>query len=358
MSEDQYEESSAGWDAIDAALEAVYGSQEPKHYGTVIPYSLGGPDPLNGISVYEVQTPLPHWHFVTYGFTELYEKEFEDPDYSGYGFELTLRLLKAADEEEPPAWALNLLQNLGRYVFGSGNLFRSGDYMDANGPIRLESDTKLTALSFIEDPLLPPMDTPNGRVEFIQLVGITHDELEAMQLWNTLGLLRTLEEHLPLYITDLDRDSLLQLPAVAAAVETGMEREGSNTGFLYVDQLAWDTDTEAKGASGAPAGELRLGAKQAEIVGKLLRGRLLKGKTLALASRDIHVTLQPGEQASVTESEDGIVLTLDNGAAAALSSRLRPVAESFTLAELPGAAIRILPTYIKDTEGNVVKTIG
>lgn len=207
-----------GWAAIDEALEQLYGEQEQKHYGTAIPYMLGGPDPLNGISVYEVREPLPHWHFVTYGFSELYEKESEDPEHSGYGFELTFRLFKPATEDEPPAWALNLLQNLGRYVFNSGNVFRSGDYMDANGPIALEADTLLTALAFIADPLLPAIDTPNGRLEFIQLVGITNDELLAMQVWNTLGVLAEMTEHLPLYMTDLQRDSLLKLPAIAEAV--------------------------------------------------------------------------------------------------------------------------------------------
>ena len=47
-----------GWDAIDQALAQVYGEQEPKHYGTLIPYSLGGQDPLDGISVYKVKHPF------------------------------------------------------------------------------------------------------------------------------------------------------------------------------------------------------------------------------------------------------------------------------------------------------------
>lgn len=69
-----HEENTSGWDAIDKAMEELYGEQEPKHYGTSIPYMLGGPDPLDGISVYALNTPMPHWHFVTYGFSELYEK--------------------------------------------------------------------------------------------------------------------------------------------------------------------------------------------------------------------------------------------------------------------------------------------
>lgn len=42
-----------GWDAIDSRLKEVYGSQEPRHWGTLVTASLGGPDSLDGISAYE-----------------------------------------------------------------------------------------------------------------------------------------------------------------------------------------------------------------------------------------------------------------------------------------------------------------
>ena len=107
-----------GWDAIDSVLLPIYGGREPRHYGTILPMMLGGNDPLQGISVYKNLLPEPHYHFVTYGFSELYEKESEDPELSGYGFELTFRLAcDASDPEEPPRWPLNLLQNIARYVF-------------------------------------------------------------------------------------------------------------------------------------------------------------------------------------------------------------------------------------------------
>ena len=84
--QNDFEEPEAiGWDAIDAALTPIYGKQEPRHYGTILPAMLGGDDPLQGISVYKNLSPKPHYHFVTYGFSELYEKESDDPEYSGYG---------------------------------------------------------------------------------------------------------------------------------------------------------------------------------------------------------------------------------------------------------------------------------
>ena len=74
-----------GWDAITSECERVYPAQKnPKHYGTLISWQLGGKDPLDGISIYDGGD---YWHFVTYGLSELYEKESDDKDISGYGID-------------------------------------------------------------------------------------------------------------------------------------------------------------------------------------------------------------------------------------------------------------------------------
>ncbi|AWB43737.1 branched-chain alpha-keto acid dehydrogenase subunit E2 [Paenibacillus sp. CAA11] len=350
------EAGTAGWDAIDTALQKIYGDQEPKHYGTMISYMLGGPDPLDGISVYEVNDPVPHWHFVTYGFSELYDKESDNAEYSGYGFELTLRLSRPAGEEEPPGWALNLLQNMGRYVFNSGNIFNSGDYLDANGPICLGSPTKLTALAFTDDPFLPQIDTPNGKVEFLQMVGITGDELEAMQIWNTSGVLAACKAQMPLYITDLMRDSVLEQESVAESVRLGSESEGSSTGFLAVDQLA--AERIKKGFFKGSADEITLGAKQAGIIGKLITGRITKGRSLSLVGKGVQVIFDPADQPGFEREESGIRIKLNDAAVTELARHLKPVAGTFELSAIKGLSFQIIPTQIRDQEGNVVETIG
>lgn len=345
MSEENH---SAGWDAINQAVAKIYGDQEPKHYGTMIPYALGGPDPLDGISAYKVESPQPHWHFVTYGFSELYEKESEIAEESGFGFELTFRLTRKEEEDEPPAWALNLLQNMGRYVFSSGNTFQAGDHLDANGPICLGSDTQLTALAFVDDPELSAIDTPNGRVQFLQMVGITGDELEVMMAWNTLGVLSCGLPYMPYYITNLERDSLLRMTDVSEAVQTGMEQEGSSTGFLFVSQLAWEQS----------ASKLTIGAKQADVIGKLLRGRVLKDDLLILAGADLRVIFEPGEKPEIIVKEDTVRFVLDESTVAEFSQKLQPKESSFEISSLPGTVIHIVKTNITDRDGNVVKVIG
>ncbi|KAF9111727.1 hypothetical protein BGX30_007496, partial [Mortierella sp. GBA39] len=148
-------------------------------------------------------------------------------------------------------------------------------------------DTQLTALAFTEDPELPAIQTPNGQVEFLEMTGITGDELEAMQTWNTLGVLGAAEEHIPYYITDLTRGSLLRIPPVAEKIRQGAEAEGSSTGFLFVDQLAWEPGKS--GWFSKQPSVVKMGAKQAGIIAKLLLGRILKGRSLTLVGPDTRV---------------------------------------------------------------------
>lgn len=54
--------------------------------------AAGGDDPLDGISVYD---DGHCWHVVGYGLSDLYGRQGDDPDYSGFGVEYTLRLKKA-----------------------------------------------------------------------------------------------------------------------------------------------------------------------------------------------------------------------------------------------------------------------
>ena len=79
----------------------------------------------------------------------------------------------------------------------------------ANSPIRLEYDTQITAVAFVLDPELGEIDTPHGKVQFLQAVGITAKELEMLRASFSIEkveeLIRQLEIGNPLLITDLDR---------------------------------------------------------------------------------------------------------------------------------------------------------
>lgn len=199
-----------GWQCIDKVFEQLYPGQEPQHYAPPVHYTLGGEDPLDGISIYESKKQEDHYHFVSYGLSELYyEEESVGGEFSKWGFELTFRLKPFPEDKGEPGWVLMLMQNLARYVFNSKRWFEEYHFIPANGPIRLNTETDITALAFITDPEAGMIDTPHGAVTFLQMVGLTSAEYEQLQqnpqTTETKKLLDKLKEQNPLLITDLMR---------------------------------------------------------------------------------------------------------------------------------------------------------
>lgn len=203
------EASSPGWDVIDSALAAVYGDQTPKHYAPALHAALGGPDPIDGISLYRSTAGgVAHLHLVTYGFSQLYYDEaLLGKPYSRFGFELTLRLRQDPADDEMPSWAINMAQNIARYVFKSGRWFEPGHCMPANGPLKIGDPTALVGVAFDIDPELGVIETPHGEVQFLQMFGITQAELDRMKAGeiDVRGLLAEHRATNPLLVTDLAR---------------------------------------------------------------------------------------------------------------------------------------------------------
>lgn len=206
----ELDDEAPGWDAIDATLNRIYPDTNPLHYAPDVPWALGGEDPLDGVSLYPRTAPVPHWHLVTYGMSELYGKESDDPEESGWGFEFTIRAAHDLAGGSAPMWPLTLLQTLAKYVFDSGNPFAPGHTIGVNGPINSERpDTAIRAITFVEDPELGAIDTAHGRMMFLQVVGITEPEYQAARGGNSRALLDAIGPQLPLFVTDDTRGSLL-----------------------------------------------------------------------------------------------------------------------------------------------------
>jgi len=126
-----------------------------------------------------------NWHYplsacVSFGLTDLHGdgrvhalEEPSGPDFpSGFGFELTFRLIKptrnGADDittpaSPPPTWPAALLQALAKYVFHTGNSFFSGDHVSWHCPLDGSNvDSRLQHMLLAEDLLLPPVPGPLG----------------------------------------------------------------------------------------------------------------------------------------------------------------------------------------------------
>lgn len=169
-------------------------------------YWLGGQDPLDYISIYDNEGQIlsdipPHWHYISFGLSDLHGDGRVHPmhsdcleDRSGLGFELTFRLKKTPDEikrrkdAKPPTWPANLLQNLAKYVFQTGNLLCVGDNIPYN-KILSEKSPKIKHILIGEDVVMSKVNTKLGYVDFLQIIGATDEELEQAIQWNGNGVI-------------------------------------------------------------------------------------------------------------------------------------------------------------------------
>ena len=188
-------EGAPGWDAIEAAFRRLYpGQDSPRYFGT------SGGEPRNscvwGVCAYQASG---YWHLVTLGLSELWTKQGKQADTSGWGFELTIKVPCGKGDAEPAGWAGRLLKLVGDSVYRTGKPLAEGSRLDIGAPITMPVISTLQALALTRDRELPVLETPNGRVEFLQVVGITLGELEEMQASTTaegLDLLRVSNPHL------------------------------------------------------------------------------------------------------------------------------------------------------------------
>lgn len=198
-----------GWDSITAACEKIYPTQKsPKHYGTLIGWRLGGNDPLDGISIYDGGD---YWHFVTFGLSELFDKESENKDVSGYGMEFTFKLKKDAyeDEEAEIRCICGILQSIARITFTQGEVFNSYEYLYTGQTqgIDVNMQSNITGFITIPDKELKPITTPNGTVDFVEFIGATDAELTALKDKKTT--VRELYEKIGSDVTSYHRESVI-----------------------------------------------------------------------------------------------------------------------------------------------------
>ena len=177
---------------------------------------------MAGVSIFDCEDSAFHRHIVSFGMSELYyDPQSAQEEFSGWGFEFSMRVAPFADDPDSdlgnggvapnePFWVISVMQNLAKYVHTSKKWFEAYHFMPANSPIRLDTDTKLVGVAFAPDPVLGGIGTPNGRVEFLQMVGITQRELDWLREDPTTQrverLIDMMRKDNPLLITDLKRE--------------------------------------------------------------------------------------------------------------------------------------------------------
>ena len=203
----EQEDWSPGWEAIDRVFEELYPNQEPAHFGTDLHARawLGGDQYIDGYSIYE--SPHGYKHMVTYGMTDLYVNEQAfGGEWSGWGYEMTIKLPEGNVED--CLWAVSMLSNLARYTYTQKKPFEPFQYVAGNGSsLHIGEDSAITALLVLNDPEVSGVDSVHGRIDFLQMVGITQRELELLieDSSNVVLLSERMKKDNPYFITDMKR---------------------------------------------------------------------------------------------------------------------------------------------------------
>ncbi|XP_060573441.1 suppressor of fused homolog [Ruditapes philippinarum] len=311
----------AGLEAIDKACLEIYPDQiNPLQATAVVKFWLGGPDPLDYISIYSNNGDVdrgipPHWHYVSYGFSDLYgdnrvHKYSGSGLPSGYGFEMTMRLKKCGNESAPPMWPSGLMNRLANYVFQTGNTLHVGDHVPWHKPLDGCEESLVQHMLVAKDPQLHELHSPYGNLDFRQVVGVTNDEMKAAQRWKGAGVLELMSSSKgvgPYFITDLGRkQSIFEAEAgLIGKVNEGINIDGSNLGHVtaickwedvnssVLDVENVDDNQEPECLEGV---HLMFDSESADLLPMVIRGRLQKGRFFVFHNAENHtIHLIPAE---------------------------------------------------------------
>lgn len=167
-----------GWEALEEPFERLYPGVEPPYLATEMTArtGFGGNAHLDGLSLY----PSPHgyFHLLSYGLTDLYgSPESYGGLRSGLGYEMTMKVV--AIEPQECLWAAQSMQNLARYSIEQQRPLAPFQVIDGGGrPLDGRPETALTSYLTVPDTEVDGVDSVHGRIEYVQLGGITQQEVE------------------------------------------------------------------------------------------------------------------------------------------------------------------------------------
>jgi suppressor of fused-like protein len=293
---------------------------------------------LDGVFALLIEGDTPHWLVVSRGLTKLLDERGDD---LGPRFELTCRLpARIRDPGEDFGWIVSWMQGLADYLAESGASFEPFHQKKMlNG-----DDDSISGLVFVADVVLPALESGKAKVSFLQMVGLTTDELRAMQTWQARPFVDLIRTRNPLLLTH-PRASLLGDADFASQVEEGSGRDGSSMGVLSSVELFWLEEADEL--------QVHLSPNAIEAVRFGLLHRLRHGQRLVLFGdpriqhRDerlvqhapVNALLVPEDGPSGVEEHGGMklaVLRIPKNAIEALLDVLHGAPGSQAIATLPG----------------------
>ena len=207
-----------GIDAIENEVKRIHPLWEnARYYTPKTAWESGGTEPLEQISIHKEED---YFHFITYGLTELHDKESKDQTKSGFGTELTLKLKRGeyknqSEERKELLYIALLLQKFAKYIIQENSIVKpyedtylvKGSSLRKNIGIDIAGTSNIVAFITVPDKDLQSLETPYGRVDFIALIGITKKELQAIR--NRKITEKELYEKLGTDVTSYTRKSVI-----------------------------------------------------------------------------------------------------------------------------------------------------
>jgi len=190
------------------ALDAVLDQRFPAVRPFVVLMTSADQDGFEQVKVF-LASQSHFWFYITFGISDLGEKQGTHPALSGLGYELTMRV-PAGSKSSPPDWPMPLLNNLARYLRPKRYDVMDSEPIMFNSPLISDPPTALAGVMFADDVQLGNgVETPNGYVQFRQVVGITQDEGVYLSAFGRYKLLEKLVPSNPFLLIVLSRPSVL-----------------------------------------------------------------------------------------------------------------------------------------------------
>lgn len=289
--------------ALAEYLDRIDGGPPDRTFHPRPPPGFGGPS-VEAVAMYHLDQP-DHWHLVSFGLSDLHgDGEPGDAGPAdGWAFELSIRVAGAGR----PLWAVDLLSSLAVYVWTGGHPFADGHLVDLRGPIKLDSDSALTAAMTVRDPALATFAGPFGAVDFLQVVALTADELELCRRWSSAGVAELMARDDPLLVTRFDRLAVTDDPRWTAEIARRVAEEGSDMHELRIASL--------EVGRGYPEGiVVQMGAGAASALGPSLRRELVgSGAGFSVLGDESELRFEVGETTGWSRQGRGVLVTIPLG---------------------------------------------
>lgn len=325
-----------GRDAIDRALSQLYPTERDHRFG-ILPEPGEKEAPLVEVVAFRATEPVPHWHYVTYGLSELGEKQSEDSDRSGFGVEYTLRLVD--DAEQPPPWPINLLRYIATLVISTREPPDPNHSMDLPEGLLKGVSPGVEGLAFLADPDLGEIGTPNGHLTFVNVLPLADREWWLLGAWDFNKYIGAVREQQGDLLWRVDRASVL-IGDRGRDIEARALRDGSSQSVDYCEIQAT--------SDGIVLDDL-----SRKVVVKFMRYRLAFGREAKIVGGTLRVRIFPADAWSMECSAEACEVGMPKHEAVAFADTLEAAGEGSTFSRPGNTRFRVttgLPPVKTDGE--------